>query len=150
MNNQKWVLGIVCLLAISFSAGAQEIYKRTNADGVVEFSDRPFANGTQVEVRPNVVATNPVARRPRAPAAEAESDAVPAAPAADRARQVTSDNDVNYVRARRTRAARDTAENRRERREQRGYREERPSTNPDPGRATRNAARAAAQRPGGR
>lgn len=150
MNNQKCVLATVCMLAFSVAAGAQEIYKRTNADGVVEFSDRPFANGTQVEVRPNVVATNPVARRQRAPAAAADADSADAPAVADQARQMRSGDDTDYVRARRSRAARDAGETRRQQRERRNYREERPASDPNPGRATRNAARAIASRPGTR
>lgn len=151
MNNQKRVLVTVCMLAVSIAAGAQEIYQRRNADGVLEFSDRPFAGGagTQVEVRPNVVATNPVGRPKRAPAAAA-ADAADAAPAASQPRQVVTDDGTNYVRARNTRAARERRENNRENRERRGYRDERPSSDPNPGRATRNAARAIANRPGAR
>lgn len=146
MNNQKRVFVTVCMLAFSMAAGAQEIYQRRNADGVLEFSDRPFASGgTQVEVRPNVVVTNPVSRPKRAPAAAADSEDV--TPAASPPRQLSGDDGTNYVRGRRTRAAREARENRRESRK---YRNEEPGTNPNPGQATRNAARAIANRPGAR
>jgi len=40
-------------------AGAQEIYKTVNEDGVVEYSDMPTPEAQEVEVKPNVVEVTP-------------------------------------------------------------------------------------------
>lgn len=139
MNNQKRMLALLLLLAVSCTAGASDIYKRVNQDGVVEFSDKPFPGATRVTVDPNVVATNPV-QRPARPAASAEADeaADSAGPTA-----LAVDTQTNYVRARTRRELRAEQNRRENRRESRTYRNTRDEevTDPDPGRALRNAVR---------
>lgn len=143
MNEQKLALALIFLLACGLNAGASEIYKRINEDGVVEFSDRPSADGNAVEVRPNVVGTRQVQRPERRSATgEAARSSAPGRSAADPS--TTSNRNISTT-TRRDRAAR---ANDRERREQRSSRdaEEDTATDPNPGRALRNAARNA---PGG-
>ncbi len=141
MNNQKLLLAFVIMLALSLPAAGQEIYKRVNEDGVTEFSDRPLANGERVEVRPNVVATSPV-QRPARPAAAADGAAdEPAAASAPGV--MRTDNNTDYVRTRaqRDRATRAANEERREQRRSRDERDNDVETDPNPGRAIRNAVR---------
>lgn len=141
MNNQKLLLAFVIMLALSLPAAGQDIYKRVNEDGVTEFSDRPLANGERVAVRPNVVATSPV-QRPARPAAAADGPAdEPAAASAPGV--MRRDNNTDYVRTRaqRDRATRAANEERREQRRSRDDRDNDVGTDPNPGRAIRNAVR---------
>lgn len=141
MNNQKRMLAFLVLLAASIPAGAGDIYKRVNEDGVTEFSDKPFPGASQVNVNPNVVTTNPVQRRARAstPADAGE----PAAPASRRSSVAADTQTTSTVRARPRRAARAEENQRENRRESRNYRSNRDeaTTDPNPGRAIRNAVR---------
>lgn len=52
-------------------AGAQEIYKTVNEDGVVEYSDMPAPEAQEVEVDPNVVEVTP--RKSAGPASDESS-----------------------------------------------------------------------------
>ena len=73
-------LMVLALTAVSVTAGAQEIYKTVNEDGVVEYSDTPSPQAQEIEVDPNVVETNPVkfvAPAPEAPQAKREESAEP-------------------------------------------------------------------------
>jgi hypothetical protein len=73
-------LMVLALTAVSVTAGAQEIYKTVNEDGVVEYSDTPSPQAQEIEVDPNVVETNPVkfvAPAPEAPPAKREELAEP-------------------------------------------------------------------------
>jgi hypothetical protein len=137
MNNHNFYLMALCMLVIGVTAGAQDIYKRVNADGVVEFRDRPFAGSSQVEVRPNVVATNPVKRRER-PASTVEQPPPTTAPVPSSQARSAEQTRYAYAAARGTRERRIQA--RREQRERRSYREE-DATDPNPGRAIRSAVR---------
>jgi len=144
MNNKRLSLLCLLLLALSLPAAASDIYKRVNEDGVVEFSDRPMADGDRVQVNPNVVATNPV-QRPARPAAAPAAPAAQASPMASQSRARVADDQTYYVnQARRDRVARDRT---RERREQRSTRQRGDdnelATDQNPGRALRNAARRA-------
>ncbi|MGI9330822.1 MAG: DUF4124 domain-containing protein [Gammaproteobacteria bacterium] len=147
MDIKRLCLACLLMLAFSVPAAASEIYKRVDENGVVEFSDRPMEDSDRVEVNPNVVATSPVQRRER-PAPRAASPAATPAPAAAPSRARASE-DYSYTRNenRRDRAVRNEA---RERREQRSTRDQRSTrersddavaTDPNPGRALRNAAR---------
>ncbi len=142
MNNQKLLLAFVIMLAISLPAAGQEIYKRVNEDGVTEFSDRPLANGERVAVQPNVVATSPVQRRAR-PAAAADGPAADEPAPASAPGVMRRDNNTDFVRTRaqRDRATRAANEERREQRRSRDDRDEDVGTDPNPGRAIRNAVR---------
>jgi len=143
MNNKRLSLLCLLLLALSLPAAASEIYKRVNEDGVTEFSDRPMADADRVQVNPNVVATNPVKR----PARAAPSPASPAAQVAPAAAQTQTrariaDDESYYVNDnRRNRAVRNEARERREQRSTRQRRDDEVATDPNPGRALRNAAR---------
>ncbi len=122
MSKPNLILAFVLFLTCSFTAAASDIYKRVNEDGVVEYSDRPSSDGDKadkIEVRPNVVVTNPVTRS--TPAASASSSR-------DNAR---SKNQPQKA----------VGEKNRE--------EEKSEvvTDQDPGRATRNAVRALSGRP---
>lgn len=59
------LMGIGVLLACCLAAPgfAEDIYKRVDADGNLEFSDRPSPDADRIEVQPNVIETNPVTRR---------------------------------------------------------------------------------------
>jgi hypothetical protein len=73
-------LMVLVMATVSFAAGAQEIYKTVNEDGVVEYSDTPSPQAQEIEVKPNVVETNPekyVAPAPEAPPAKPEESAEP-------------------------------------------------------------------------
>jgi hypothetical protein len=64
-------LMVLAMTAVSFTAGAQEIYKTINEDGVVEYSDTPSPKAEVIEVNPNVVETNPQKPVASDPVAEA-------------------------------------------------------------------------------
>jgi hypothetical protein len=64
-------LMVLAMAAVSFAAGAQEIYKTVNEDGVVEYSDTPSPKAEVIEVNPNVVETNPQKTVASDPVAEA-------------------------------------------------------------------------------
>lgn len=140
MTNKKLMLAIVLLLPVSLPVAAGEIYKRVNEDGVMEFSDKPFPGASQVTVAPNVVSTNPVQRRERDTAAEPPQQPAPASRAATPTRSAES---TTYVRERNRRAAEVRQTRRNDEREQRrrASREDDTATDPNPGRALRNAAR---------
>lgn len=55
MNFQRKISAFVIILMISFTVNAEEVYERTNSQGVVEFSDRPTPDAEVVDVKPNVV-----------------------------------------------------------------------------------------------
>ena len=142
MNNKRLSLLCLLLLAPGLQAVASDIYKRVNEDGVIEFSDRPMADADRVEVNPNVVATNPV-QRPARPAAPPASSAAEASTAAPRSRARVADDQTYYMNQnRRDRAVRNEARERREQRSTRQKRDDEVATDPNPGRALRNAARA--------
>ena len=61
-------LMVLIMTAVSFMAGAQEIYKTVNEDGVVEYSDMPTPEAQEVEVKPNVVEVTPA--KPADPASD--------------------------------------------------------------------------------
>jgi hypothetical protein len=76
-------LMVLALAGAGFTAGAQEVYKSVNKDGVIEFSDTPTPDSREIEVHPNVVevapapsvtpppetsANEPAAEAPRQPA----------------------------------------------------------------------------------
>lgn len=130
MNKQKLILAFVLILTCSLTAVASDIYKSVDANGVVEYSDRPSPDAERIEVKPNVVQTNPVVRR------------TPAVSSVDTSSTETSS-------ARQSNAATDDARttNRRER-EARAKNQEEDNNelvvDHDPGRATRNAIRNAA------
>jgi len=63
---QKTIL-VVPLLALSLLVNAQEVYKRIQQDGTVEYSDMPFPDSQQIEVDPNVVEVTPERRKQSAP-----------------------------------------------------------------------------------
>ena len=62
LNISQRLLLPVLLLAVA-NAGAGEIYKRMKEDGSAEYSDRPFPDGEEIEVDPNVVELAPEERR---------------------------------------------------------------------------------------
>jgi len=70
MKSRQRLLGLALILALSFTATAQQVYKRVNEDGTIEFSDTPSPDADKIEVKPNVVETNPI--QPEAAAPEAE------------------------------------------------------------------------------
>jgi hypothetical protein len=68
------------MIAVSFTAAAQEVYKSVNEEGVVEYSDMPKQDSQEIEVNPNVVEVTPeksVAPAPEAPPASREETAEP-------------------------------------------------------------------------
>lgn len=143
MNNQKRLLACAVLAFFSVGAVASEIYKRVNSDGVAEFSDKPFPGAQQVTVNPNVVATNPTQRRVRPPAADAAESSAPASVPGAAVRD-TQTND--YVRARERRAIRARENRREDPREQRRRSVDEEASDPNPGRAIRNATRNVSRR----
>jgi len=121
MNKQKLILSFVLILACSLTAAASDVYKRVNEDGVIEFSDRPSPDADKIEVKPNVVETNPITRRK------------PAASSSDTKATAASSSQQSSKKNQQKQAAREQ------------NREENNSelvADPDPGRANRNAARA--------
>ena len=67
MNTAQKIILVVPLLALSLLANAQEVYKRVQQDGTVEYSDMPFPDSQQIEVDPNVVEVTPERRKQSAP-----------------------------------------------------------------------------------
>jgi hypothetical protein len=68
------------MIAVSFTAAAQEVYKSVNEEGVVEYSDTPKQDSQEIEVNPNVVEVTPeksVAPAPEAPPSSREEAAAP-------------------------------------------------------------------------
>ncbi|MEH6466365.1 MAG: hypothetical protein V7722_01940 [Porticoccus sp.] len=55
MNSQGKISAFVLMLMISFTVNAEEVYERTNAQGVEEFSDQPGPDAKVIDVKPNVV-----------------------------------------------------------------------------------------------
>jgi len=128
MNMQKLILIFVLLLACSLTAAASDVYKRVNEDGVIEFSDRPSPDAQKIEVKPNVVETNPVTRpTPAASSTDTKATEVSSG------RQSSANNESVLTRNQRERAARKRT---------RGENNQELVADPDPGRANRNAARA--------
>jgi hypothetical protein len=70
------------VLAVSFTAGAQEIFKHVNEDGSVEYSDMPSPDAQEIEVDPNVVDVTPGKPESRSPE-RAEAAPEPRAPESD-------------------------------------------------------------------
>lgn len=60
MKNLQRLLAFATLLAFGFTAVAQQVYKRVNEDGTIEFSDTPSSDADKIDVKPNVVETNPI------------------------------------------------------------------------------------------
>ena len=85
MNKQPPVIVFLLMLSLCATATAGEIYKRVNEDGLVEYSDTPFPGSEQIEVKPNVVQTNPVQPRQResSPSSERTAEATESAPRSD-------------------------------------------------------------------
>ena len=67
MNTAQKTILVVPLLALSLLVNAQEVYKRVQQDGTVEYSDMPFPDSQQIEVDPNVVEVTPERRKQSAP-----------------------------------------------------------------------------------
>ena len=67
MNTPQKIILVVPLLVLSLLANAQEVYKRVQQDGTVEYSDMPFPDSQQIEVDPNVVEVTPERRKQSAP-----------------------------------------------------------------------------------
>jgi len=81
MNNLQRLLGLATLLAFSFTAVAQQVYKRVNEDGTIEFSDTPSSDADKIDVQPNVIETNPI--QPQAHEASTEKPEPAPEPAAE-------------------------------------------------------------------
>lgn len=80
MNSRKcFAVGLLAAV-IGAPAAAQQVYKRVDEDGTVEFSDTPFPDGEQIEVEPNVIQTNPVEYTPRAKPEPEKSETEAAGP----------------------------------------------------------------------
>jgi hypothetical protein len=67
VNTAQKIILVVPLLALSLLANAQEVYKRVQQDGTVEYSDMPFPDSHKIEVDPNVVEVTPERRKQSAP-----------------------------------------------------------------------------------
>jgi hypothetical protein len=67
MNILRNSLMFLFVLAVSFTAGAQEIFKHVNEDGSVEYSDMPSPDAQEIEVDPNVVDVTPLKPGSRSP-----------------------------------------------------------------------------------
>jgi len=132
MNKQKLILSFVLILACSLTAAASDVYKRVNEDGLIEFSDRPSPDADKIEVKPNVVETNPVTR-PTPATSSADKKATGAS--ASSSRQGNANNENVRTKSQRERSARE------QNREENNLELE---ADHDPGRANRNAARAVA------
>ena len=79
MNKQTLMVIFVLALAWGLPAVASDIYKRVNQDGVVEFSDRPSPDATQIQVRDEKVGSGPAREWERRPQpAPAEKNSAPA------------------------------------------------------------------------
>lgn len=141
MRKQQLVPALVLMLAVSLTAGASEVYKRVNEDGVVEFSDTPYPDADKIEVKPNVVETNPVQyQAPTASNADAGRTNEPAS-----SDQRSSNANAEYARTTSRREQEEAAKSR-ENRESRKQPQPESEVNreaavdPNPGRALRNAA----------
>lgn len=88
--SQRLLLPLL-LLAVA-NAGAGEIYKRMKEDGSAEYSDRPFPDGEEIEVDPNVVELAPEERRTEPLEAP---QAAPAPPAQVEELQVDNNTYIN-------------------------------------------------------
>jgi len=60
MKYKHIIVILAAMITTSFTAGAQEVYKNVDQQGVVEFSDQPSSGAKAVDVRPNVVDVAPV------------------------------------------------------------------------------------------
>jgi len=60
MNYKHLMMVFTAIITASFTAGAQEVYKNVDHQGVVEFSDQPSPGAKAVAVKPNVVLVEPV------------------------------------------------------------------------------------------
>ena len=60
MNYKHHMTVFAAIIAIIFTAGAQEVYKSVDQKGVVEFSDQPGPGAKAVDVKPNIVDVAPV------------------------------------------------------------------------------------------
>ena len=60
MKYRYHIMILAAMITTSFTAGAQEVYKNVDQQGVVEFSDQPSSGAKAVDVRPNVVDVAPV------------------------------------------------------------------------------------------
>jgi hypothetical protein len=67
MNTVEKTILAMPLLALSLLANAQEVYKRVQEDGTVEYSDMPFPDSQIIEVDPNVVEVTPEKRPQSSP-----------------------------------------------------------------------------------
>ena len=76
MKSRQRLLGLALILALSFTATAQQVYKRVNEDGTIEFSDTPSPDADKIDVKPNVVETNPIQPQARE-AATTEAEPAP-------------------------------------------------------------------------
>jgi hypothetical protein len=80
MRDLLSILMVLATVGVSATAGAQDVYKSVNADGVVEYSDTPQPNSQEIEVKPNVVEVTPVSAPTPSPEASAtEPEAQPEA-----------------------------------------------------------------------
>jgi hypothetical protein len=60
MNYNHRLMIFAAMIAITCTAGAQEVYENVDQQGVVEFSDQPSSGAREIDVRPNVVDVAPV------------------------------------------------------------------------------------------
>jgi hypothetical protein len=74
------ILMVLAMAAVSFTAGAQEVYKSVGENGVIEFSDTPTPEAQVIEVDPNVVDVTPVKSVDRSREASATAPEVAAEP----------------------------------------------------------------------
>jgi hypothetical protein len=138
MHTRNLILSLSLILACSFSAAAEEVYKRVGPDGMIEFSDRPSSDADKIEVNPNVVQTNPV--KPRTPSSSSPSRSESSERQVRAKEGEEADNARASTRRESTERARNTDDN--------PYFVEQPNnreavveSDPNPGRATRNAVR---------
>lgn len=79
MKYKHHIMTLAAMITTSFTAGAQEVYKNVDQQGVVEFSDQPGSGAKAVEVRPNVVDVAPVKRiEPSPPGSTSGAEKAPA------------------------------------------------------------------------
>jgi len=77
MNYKHLMMLFTAIITASFTAGAQEVYKDVDHQGIVEFSDRPSPGAKAVDVKPNVVRVEPVkSSSPVSAGSEEKPDAV--------------------------------------------------------------------------
>ena len=132
MKKQILLLALVLMLACSLTAAASDIYKSVDADGVVEFSDRPSSDAEKIEVQPNVIQTAPV-NMPE-PVVSSGDNSSAQSPATEQSNVDIEDNRTTTRLEREKRAANEAENNR----------ESELEVDHDPGRANRNAVRRAA------